>query len=138
MNKASNRKGYTSMKKVVLILMLFSTNAGAEWTPVGVSSNLQRYYADSSTIRRQGNLVKMWTLVDHKTAQKTEGIGFSSGKAQYEYDCDAGLRRLLYFQLHSGSMGQGEVVYTDADPSAWEPTSPDSVAESLWKFACKQ
>jgi hypothetical protein len=126
------------MRKFVLILLLLGTPAWAEWTPVGVSSGLQMYYADLGTIRRQGNLVEMWTLIDHKSTQRTEGIVFSSGKAQYEYDCDGGLRRLLSYELHSGRMGDGEVVYTDGDPSAWEATAPDSVAERLWKMACKR
>jgi hypothetical protein len=95
------------------------------------------YYADRDSIRRQGDLVQMWTLVDHQTEQRTQGIVFLSGKAEYQYDCKEGSRRLLRFELHSGRMGQGPVVYTDEDPSAWEPTAADSVAESLWKVACR-
>ena len=134
------REVFVKIRLLIGLLLGSAAWAGttcADWTQVGLSSRLQTYYADSDTIHREGDLARMWTLVDHQTEQRMHGIVFLSGKAEYQYDCAERSRRLLGFELYSGRMGKGPVVYTDEDPSAWEPIAPDSVAENLWKVACQ-
>ena len=127
------------MKRLLLglILLVTATVASAEWTVAERDDELI-LYVDKATIRRNGNLVKMWDLADYKTVQKSAAAGeyYLSGKVQMEYDCKEEKKRLLAFTNFSGKMGSGKVVYSDSFPGKWSPISPGSVGEALWKIAC--
>ena len=128
------------MKPLLLGLMLLVTAGAAiaEWTIAGFSDEADKY-VDIATIRRNGNLVKMWDLADFKTKMVRTDTGdtYLSSKMQSEYDCKEEKVRILAFNWFSGQMGSGKVVYLDHDPSdKWSPISPGSVNEILWKIAC--
>jgi hypothetical protein len=61
------------MKKLLLtiLLALVSISAMAEWTKIDETANAIQYI-DLSTVLRHGNKVKMWSLVDYKTAKILE------------------------------------------------------------------
>ena len=126
------------MKRLLLGLMLAMTAgaASAEWTRAGDSES-HILYVDIATIRRNGNLVKMWDLADFMTVKKAaDGQSFLSSKAQQEYDCKEEKSRTLAFTWLSGQMGNGKVVYANSDPRKWSPIQPGSVRETQWKIAC--
>ena len=133
------------MKRLLLGLMLLATAtaASAEWTRVDSNDELIAY-VDRATIRRNGNLVKMWDLKDNKTVEKSAaaGGGFSfsslppSEKAQQEYDCKEEKSRTLAFTWFGGQMGSGKVVFTDSDPGKWRPIEPGTIGATVWKIAC--
>lgn len=128
------------MKQLLLGLMLLvtATAASAEWTRTVSGGNDELIeYVDRATIRRNGNLVKMWDLMDYKTVQKgPAGVSFLSAKQQTEYDCKEEKERMLAFLWFDGQMANGKVVYSNSDTDKWSPISPGSVAETLWKIAC--
>lgn len=125
------------MHKAILTLLLavVSSSAAAAWTAVG-SSDPSTLYADPATISKAGDMVKMWDLLDFKTAQVMEGFRYMSSKTLSEYDCREERARMLYFSWHSEHMGGGQIVNTDFDPAKWEPVLPRSGVEKLWKLAC--
>ena len=125
------------MKRLVLGLMLGLTAsaASAEWTISG-GTDSSILYVDRATIRRNGNLVKMWNLVDFKTVQTVSGDSFLSQKGQSEYDCKEERTRMLAFTWFSGQMGNGNVVLSHSEPGKWKPIQPESIGETLWKIAC--
>ena len=126
------------MKRLLMGLMLAITAgaASAEWTQSGEGESFI-HYVDIATIRRNGNLVKMWDLMDYKTVRTVSGISYLSDKSQIEYDCKEEKERMLAFTYFSGQMGNGKVVYSNgAVKDEWEPIEPGSVAETLWKIAC--
>jgi len=125
------------MKKLLMGLMLLVTAgaASAEWTIAGGNDQFVQY-VDRATIRRNGNLVKMWVLSDLKTVQTDAGDSYLSSKAQQEYDCKEEKSRTLAFTWLSGQMGNGKVVYANSDPRKWSPIQPGSVRETQWKIAC--
>ena len=125
------------MKRLLMGLMLLVTAgaASAEWTVAGGNDQFVQY-VDRATIRRNGNLVKMWVLSDLKTVQTDAGDSYLSSKAQNEYDCKEERSRILAFTWFSGKMGNGKVVYSDSDPGKWKPISPESIGEIKWKVAC--
>jgi hypothetical protein len=59
-------------------------------------------------------------------------------KSQEEFDCKEKELRTLVYSLHSGKMGEGEVIFVDSNPSKWEPVLPDSEMERFLKIACGQ
>ena len=112
-----------------------ATAANAEWTQSGESDELIAY-VDRATIRRNGNLVKMWDLVDYKTVQKVDGESYLTQKSQREYDCKEEKIRLLAYLGFDGKLGSGKAFYSASDPIKWAPISPESAGELLWKIAC--
>lgn len=129
------------MRKVILMLLLavVSNSAIAEWIGVGSSDGID-IYVDKTTIRKNGSMVKMWSLNDYKTVHKdayfSEGNAYLSIASQGEYDCKGEQARLLSFASYSKNMGYGNAVYSHTDNYIWEPFVPESITEALWKFAC--
>jgi len=126
------------MKKLLLTLMLsiVSSSAMAEWVEVDSNEKFIAY-ADPITIRKSGNKVKMWGLMDYNSVNEGAGYKYLSSKAQNEFDCKEEQRRTLYFSWHSENMGGGDVVYIGDEPTKnWSPVAPGSVGKNLWKFAC--
>ena len=131
------------MKKLLLTLLLaiVSSSAMAEWVKVGEAvwrdGSHYSVYVDPTTIRKSGNMVKMWLLYDYGTVQKHTGSSmlFASVKGQSEYDCKEEQSRILYQVLFSKNMGKGKRI-TMRDPDKWGPIEPNTIGVETWKFAC--
>ena len=122
---------------VTALLLLSYGPAYAEWVAVYViDQSGVTIYVDSDTIRRKGDRVTMWELIDFKTPQSLAGISFLSLKKQSQYDCVEEQARRLTVTDFSGNMGNGEVVYIDSSEQKWSPVAPESAGQELWKLAC--
>jgi hypothetical protein len=121
---------------LMTLLVLSSGSAYAEWVQVGTTDNGVTVYADPDSIRRKGELVKMWSLYDFKIVQYVLGVAFLSSKGQIEYDCAEERLRGLAVAEFSGNMGKGTVVYTDSSEGTWIPVAPHGVVQALRKVAC--
>lgn len=120
----------------LMILAIVSGGAGAEWVVAGRDETWTVYF-DPATIRRTGDIVKMWRLFDFRTTQVREGFKpFMSSRGQHEYDCKEERARMLSVSWHSGSMTSGDVVASTSNPGSWDPVPPDSTIELLWQMAC--
>ena len=131
------------MKKLlfILALALISTSVMAEWAQVGKNDEMGiDNYIDFTTIRKTGDIVKMWSLNDSKAAidvsigQNITGV--MSIKSQDEYDCKEERSRNLAFIMFTGNMGRGKPIPNNLDISQWSPISPGSTSEAMWKIAC--
>jgi hypothetical protein len=77
-------------------LILSSGPAYAEWVSVAKSNQAgSTVYVDPGTIRRKGDLVKMWHLFDNKTAETYRANSVLSIKGQNQYDCADERTRVL-------------------------------------------
>ena len=125
------------MKRLLMGLMLLvtATAASAEWTIAG-GNDSSIVYVDRATIRRNENLVKMWSLDDLKKAEVSNGKSTLSARSQSEYDCVEEKVRYLAFTTFSGQMANGTITYTDSDTGKWTPVPPGSINATLWKIAC--
>jgi hypothetical protein len=124
---------------LITLLLLSSKPAYAEW--VRYSENKETgmtVYVDLDAIRRKGDLVKMWQLFDFKTKQTAAGDSFLSSKIQSEYDCTEERSRRIAYTDFSGNMGRGKVVDNDSYKGEWQPVAPESMAQALWKLACRK
>ena len=98
---------------LITLLLLSRGPVYAEW--VTVSEDKQEgktVYVNPDAIRRSGNLVKMWALLDYKTTQKRGGSLYLSEQAQHEFDCAEERFRILALSNYSGNMASGNVVYS--------------------------
>ena len=124
---------------LITLLALSSEPVYAEWELVsGDDAAGLTVYVDRDTIRRKGNLVKMWQLYDYKTVQTVAGDSLLSIQRHNEYDCTEERTRMLAYTWFSSNMGRGRVVYKTADEQQWEPVVPRSIDRTLWKVACSK
>lgn len=125
---------------VLMLLVLVSSAAAAEWVKFADAGSGDAYYdtyVDPATIRKSGNMAKMWMLFDFKTTQVLGGDRYLSVKSQQEYDCKDERDRTLYFMYQTGNMGNGGVIQSsDGTPGKWTPVPPGSFREALWNYAC--
>ena len=128
------------LKRLLLITLLVMSGGPvyAEWVELGHTEGVNGFtvYVDLDTIRRKGELVKIWALRDYKTIRTGAGGLFLSGKDQYEYDCAEEHTRVLAFTEFSGNMGSGNLVHSNSVEGKWEPVIPGSIDQGLWKIAC--
>ena len=129
-----------------------------EWVAVEksyLSPEIQTVYVDPATIRREGNLVTLWQLVDYKWMQGTGAVinpyrfgrlyryqlaphGFFSTKTRKQFDCAEKLVRLLEFTEFSHHMGTGRRNNGSVDQDTWIPIEPESINQALWEVACSK
>ena len=94
-------------------LMSFSWSASAEWVNIaGPLDGGIKAYANPSTIRRSGHIVKLWNMYDLDEAKTIRDITFLSVKAQEEFDCNEKKIKLLALSKHSLNMGAGYTCFT--------------------------
>ena len=122
------------------LLFLSAVPAYAEWVPVeknNESAGRLTVYVDPNTIRREGNLVTMWQLIDFKTMQGGRSPSrFSSTKIHKQFDCAEARTRLLRVTDFWGNMGTGEPAEAYVEKGNWVPVKPDSMNQALWEVAC--
>ena len=123
---------------LITLLVLNTGPVDAEWAVIGSSESLGGYtvYVDPDTVRRKGDLVQVWALTDYTTIQTVADRAFLSSKAQNEFDCVEERERELAVTWFSGSMGNGNGVWTNSDETTWRVVAPGSVGHGVWKFAC--
>jgi len=125
------------MRKAFLMVLLaiVSSNAMAGWVAIG-KDETAIIYVDITTIRKNSDKVKMWSLEDSKVARIAIHKTYMSKKIQYEFDCNGEEYRVLTISFHTGNMGGGETVDSIDDIGKWSAVPPESVAERLWQVAC--
>lgn len=126
-----------SFWSLIIFLMMSSQPVCAEWILVsGDDEAGLKVYVDPATLRRNGNLAKMWQLYDYKTVQTVAGDSLLSMKRFNEYDCTEERTRMLGYTWFSGNMGNGDVVYSTTEQLPWELVVPRTINRTLWKLAC--
>jgi len=124
---------------LLMLLILSSQPVYADWVLVsGDDEAGLKVYVDPTTLRRNGNLAKMWQLYNYKTVQTVAGDSLLSMKRFNEYDCTEERTRLLGYTWFAGNMGNGNVVYSTMEQLPWEPVVPRTINRTLWKVACEK
>lgn len=121
----------------LLVLSSGPVYAGWELTSGDDETGLT-VYVDPGSIRRKGNVAKMWQLYDYKTVQTVAGDSLLSFKRYNEYDCTEERTRMLGYTWFSGNMGSGKVIYSTTDVQQWEPVVSRTINRTLWKVACSK
>ena len=122
----------TKILMLALSLAAMSSSTMAEWVKIGSYDSFDNY-AEPSTIRTNGNRVKMWTLRNYNSVQ-TDGM--VSMTAQKEYDCAEEQVNVLFLTGYTGPMGHGNEIASGTTRPDWRPISPGRLSEIEWKLAC--
>ena len=107
-----------------------------EWVEIS-QGDTAVYYAAPPTISKNGNIVSMGELTDHKAPQ------FFSSKESYlstlnhvDFDCTQETLRVRSSTIFSGGMATGAALRTYTLQGDWLPVTPRTTGEVRWKFAC--
>ncbi|BAP37802.1 hypothetical protein AS4_28620 [Acinetobacter guillouiae] len=123
------------MKKLFFIsLLMFSTfSFSAEWTLVTTSSDNEKYFIDSKSIKtnNQKGTAQAWI----KTVKRYNGKDLMNSKFLMEYDCRNQKHRYLSLtQYNSKGIVKSSSSKEDYN---FRYVAPDTIAESLMLFSCR-
>jgi S1-C subfamily serine protease len=116
----------------LLTALSASGAAAAEWTSQGSTATVD-YYLDVSTMRKDGDLRRVWQLQDMKVTSRS---GARSLRALSEYDCRQERYRVLQLDTFSGQMATGSLLATDTSLGAWSFIAPGTPFAHTLKFVC--
>lgn len=118
------------------MLALVSTSAMAEWTLVDWNDELSAFI-NNETIRKDGDKVKVWTLLNYNSIQGEGKYKYKSQKTQHQYDCKKEQFRIIASITYSEKMGEGNnsSIFNSSNDE-WNPIPPDSIVENSYKIAC--
>lgn len=123
------------MKKLLLTLLaslLLTGTAWAEWVRFG-SDNDTNFYIDPATIRKDGDIRRVWELQNHKLRAED---GILSARFRSEYDCKQERYRILSFSTHSGPMASGATLESRIGSGQWRDIPPDSNSKDVLEKVC--
>ena len=122
---------------LTVMILCISSGAMAEWTFYG-SNKDSDLYLDYGSIRKDGEIAKMWFMEDYRGVKKiSNGKSFLSATTLGIYDCKEERVGTDSFAIYSEKKGGGEAVFTSRMKQVnWEAIAPDSLGEILWKKAC--
>lgn len=132
--KAKKTQMQTSVikKTLLLALMLVTGSVWAEWVKMGESAS-DKFYIDLATIRKDGNLRKVWAITDFKQQDKS---GALSNRIRFEYDCKEERSRLLSMSTHSEPLAKGTPLVQINEAGPWSDIAPGTVHETFLKAVC--
>jgi len=122
---------------LLLLTMLFSGAAHAEWIQFGRTTDF-RIYLDQRLISKNGDYAQMWQLMDFTVAQWADAqTAVGSIKTLVEYDCTQPRSRALLGEAYTEQMGAGRLVSSErvAEPQ-WEAIEVGSNPDKMQKIAC--
>jgi hypothetical protein len=106
------------MKKLTLLLLLVvSSNVFAEWVFIETDDGFlggSSYYYDKSTVKRNGDVVRVNTLIDAGKFQLFKNTRYFSMIIEMKFDCNNLTQTTLSIESKSGHMGSGKTInYAD-------------------------
>ena len=121
------------MKKLFLVcLMMLAGSAWAEWV-IYETTDTNTFYYDPTTIRKDGNMRRVWVLYDLRERYKEAEMSY---RTQYEFDCKQERVRFLAASAHSEPMAGGKTLYSSGEENNWRAIAPGTIAETILKIVC--
>lgn len=129
------------MKKY-LFLILFSLLSGqalAEWSKIPFESQGVTTYVDKASIEKNGQLSRMWVLLDFGTSkQKTEATPYRSIAYLWEFNCTQSKRRPVEIRRFTENKGNGNVTIDKPSNPEWQFALPQTIYSTVQGVACSK
>lgn len=114
-------------------LLLVTSSAWADWVKIFLVDTAT-VYIDPTTIRKDGDLSRVWVLMNLKQ-RKPEGE--MSLRSRLEYDCKVERQRMLAMSGHSEPLAAGTTTYThQINDDKWGDIAPGTPDEAIQKIVC--
>jgi hypothetical protein len=123
-----------------MLLSLACSTVHAEWIQLSQSEDeVNTNFVDPSTIRKSGNVVKLWVMSDYTVIQSFAGSDYLSTVHQDEYDCKNEMGRVIYVSFYKNGKAKGVSFDKVEQPqSKWRPIQPQTMTQSLFNYACSK
>lgn len=108
--------------------------AWADWTLVGEVDGV-RHYIDFDTIRKNGDMRRVWDLANRVQRGKNGEI---SNRARREFDCKEERMRTLILSIYNGPMASGETLFEYELVGPWSDIRPGTIGALKMKIVCNQ
>ncbi len=125
------------MNKFLMVLMLISTPAAAEWTMIQAGDN-ENVYVDFDTLQKTGDVVTVSTLNDYYFAQHKKEL---STQFTELHDCKRKKFKALAISYYSENMAKGDIVQAanfNESEIAWSNVVNHSVGELKASIVCSK
>jgi hypothetical protein len=125
------------MKKLFLTIALFlCLPVMADWKYIATESESESdFFLDFETLRKDGNVRRIWQLVNLKSGDKT---GWGSIRSRMEFDCKNETSQGSSTTSFSGKFADGKVIFQSNTPLAKFDLAPNTVGWILLKEVCKK
>jgi Zn/Cd-binding protein ZinT len=127
------------MKRLLLVCLMMTCSVSyAEWE-FATDTNSATFYVDKTTIKKNGNFIKMWTKTDLKSVDTTSnGKNYLGLKTLFLFNCkdeEIGVVSQVFFSEHSYDKVVDTVNVKQSEVN-FHSFSPDSIFSAIWKIAC--
>ena len=126
------------MKYLFLLLMLIVSTAWAGWEHVVQDEDGARFLIDYQTIRKDGNKVKFWQLVNYSIPQTLGEIKYLSTRSRQEYDCKQEQKRVLTVTAFDTWNADGKAVVKEEETGKWQEIPPETVVRVIMEKVCRK
>jgi len=125
------------MKKIIFLLIFVTGFANAEWTKVTFSDETTMFL-DAKTIKKNGDLVSVETLMNFPLGASSDDKKFSykSSRTIEEFNCKTNQSRTIAFTWYSETMGNGKKVYSDNHSYEFNKVVPSSLFDAVKRKVC--
>lgn len=105
----------------------------ANWVYVSTDQNNAVNYYDSDTIRRSGNQVTVWEMVDFS---RDKTVKERVKKVRYRYDCSERTSTLLQMIIYYPD-GSNETITLEAYEQKATALAPETIGEMMLETVCR-
>jgi len=110
----------------------------SDWVSLGLADHAT-YGIDRASIEKDGQLRRVWTMLDYREAQKTsQGKTYRSSRALMEMECAKHQVRTRSMSLYSGHNLGGEALTSEGISDQWQPLPPNSPVTTMFKVVCER
>ena len=122
------------MKRLIFaaLFLTATSHALADWMEYGKTDGTT-LYIDPLTIRKDGDLRKVWQLLE---LEKATPEGELSRRSLFEYDCKNERHRILDTTRHSGLKASGKVLGAGGESRDWQHIAPGTIIARFLKSVC--
>jgi len=110
--------------------------AEPRWESVGLFDQAA-VSVDTANVSREGVLRKLWSMMDHKSAQKNQrGQVYWSTRSHMEINCASREMRILQWSWHEKPRLGGAVVDREGAFNTWQAIPPATPIEKIARRVC--
>ena len=129
------------MRPFVLLFLLVTQSAWADWVAIGKASDFTMY-VDPQSLRRNGNVANAWIMGDYVKTQKKRfpppvlWVEFDSIKELKYFDCSKGMHRTEKTVIMSGKFGKGDPLYSFSSVPDYFPVPNAELDIAQFNYVC--
>lgn len=129
------------MLRLVLLFLLCTSSAWANWVTIGKSADFTMY-VDPQSLRRNGNVASAWVMGDYAKTQRKRfpppilWVEFDSIKELKNFDCSRGMHRTEKTVIMSGKYGKGDALYSFTSVPDFFPVPNAELDIAQFNYIC--